>query len=166
MTDEVAPAPDWTVIRKAYEGRKLKVTEIAVKFAVAPATIYRRIDEENWERRHAGSSRAKRRTMLRRLGKLVSRELEALEETAQAAGQGASLADRERLAKVAAGLVKLMESIAGLEAELERTRQAARTSREIGSGDDDALRQRIAQRIIALCSEAPPEADTGKAGSQ
>ena len=166
MTDDAAPAPDWTGIREAYEERRLKVTEIARKFGVAQATIYRRIDEEDWERRHAGATWTKRRAMLRRLGKLVSRELTALEESAQAADEEASLADRERLAKVAAGLVKLMESIAALEAELERTRQAARASAERTGDDDDTLRHRIAQRIIALCSEAPPETDAGPAGPQ
>jgi len=166
MTDEAAPAPDWAAIREAYEDRKLKVTEIAAQFGVAPATIYRRIDDEDWERRHAGGLRAKRRAMVRRLGKLVSRELTALEESAQATGQDASLADRERLAKVAAGLVKLMESITALEAELERTKQATRTSNDRSGVDDDTLRRRIAQRIIALCSEAPAEADTGPPGGE
>lgn len=166
MTDDAAPAPDWTGIREAYEERRLKVTEIARKFGVAQATIYRRIDEEDWERRHAGATWTKRRAMLRRLGKLVSRELTALEQSAQAVDEEASLTDRERLAKVAAGLVKLMESIAALEAELERTRQAARASAERTGDDDDTLRHRIAQRIIALCSEAPPETDAGPAGPQ
>ncbi len=142
------------------------MTEIARKFGVNQATIYRRIDEEDWERRHSGGARARRRATLRRLGKLVSRELEALEDAAQTAGQAASLADRERLAKVAAGLVKLMESITALETELERTKQSARNSTGHSDGDDDELRQRIARRIIALCSETPPEADPGPAGPQ
>lgn len=166
MTDEAAPAPDWAAIRDAYEDRKLKVSEIARTFGVSQQSIYRRIDGQDWERRHAGAAIAKRRAAIRRLSRLVSRELTALEAAANAAGPDAPLADRERLAKVAAGLVKLMESITALEAELERTRQAARNAGERSGEDDDTLRQRIAERILALCAERSVDAGAGKAGRE
>lgn len=165
MTDHEAQAPDWAAIREAYEGRELKVTEIARTYGVSPPTIYRRIEDQEWQRRHAGRSDVKRRTLLRRLGNLVSSELSVLEESAQAGPQDRSLADRERLAKVAAGLVKLMESIAALEAELERARLAARKSRERPDQDDDTRRQSLAERIHRLCEErlaAGGPAETGK----
>ena len=168
MTDHAAPAPDWAAIRETYEGRKLKVTEIAAAFGVSAPTIYRRIEDEDWQRRHNGRQDAKRRGMLRRLGNLVSRELTVLEESAQAGVEDLSLTDRERLAKVAAGLVKLMESIAALEAELNRAaeaRRAARGERGTRNIDDDTRRQSLAERIHRLCDErlaAGSAAKTGK----
>ena len=85
MTDEAAPAPDWAAIRDAYEDRKLKVSEIARTFGVSQQSIYRPIDGQDWERRHAGAAIAKRRAAIRRLSRLVSRELTALEAAANAA---------------------------------------------------------------------------------
>lgn len=167
MTDREAQAPDWAAIREAYEGRELKVTEIARAFKVSAPTIYRRIEEEDWHRRHNGSQGSKRRSMLRRLGNLVSRELTVLEESAQTGVEDLSLVDRERLAKVAAGLVKLMESIAALEAELNRAaeaRRAARGERGTRNIDDDTRRQNLAERIHRLCDERLAAGGASKTG--
>jgi AcrR family transcriptional regulator len=156
---------DWDAIRAAYEGGCGTVAEIAARFAITPPTIYRRIESQGWRTRRARPAGVERGAMLKRLGALVSRELVRLEEATAQQQEPASLSEADRLAKVAAGLVKLLEQISGLERELEQMAQL--TSRRGDNKDinDDALRERLAKRIAELCRQHAGESGADKAQS-
>ena len=100
--------------------------------------------------------------MLKRLDGLVAREMDALEELAASADGKASLAERERLAKAAAGLIKLTETISVLERELSKTAQMCGDPGEHKEEDENSLRQGLAERISELCRKCTSGSGTGK----
>ncbi len=154
---------DWDAIRAAYESGCGTVAEIAARFATTPPTIYRRIEAHGWRTRRARPAEVERGALLKRLGALVGRELERLEEASAQPQAPAALSDADRLAKVAAGLVKLLEQISGLERELEQTVQLVHGRGDNKDMNDDALRERLAKRIAELCRQHTSEGNPDKA---
>jgi hypothetical protein len=153
---------DWDGIRAAYESGLGTVAGIANEFSVSAASIYKRIEREGWRTRHSRGKLRDRKAMLKRLDGLVTREMDALEEIAASTDGKASLAERERLAKVAAGLIKLTETISVLERELNKTARAVGGLDEDKEEDDNALRQGLAKRISELCRQCTPGSSAGK----
>lgn len=153
---------DWDGIRAAYESGLGTVAGIAKEFHVSAASIYKRIEREGWRTRHSRGAVRDRKAMLKRLDGLVTREMDALEELAASADGKASLAERERLAKAAAGLIKLTETISVLERELSKTAQMCDDPGENKEEDENSLRQGLAERISELCRKCTSGSGTGK----
>lgn len=141
---------DWLNIRAAYEGGELSVTSILKHYNISSKTLYKRAEAEAWQTRRVRTPKKANLATLTRLRSIVSSEIEQLEHDIVFTQEVLPLADRERVTKVMAGLIKLLEGIADLEGRLEAVAGQSVIKNSSTGPDEDTLRKRLAERIAGL----------------
>jgi hypothetical protein len=157
---EIMPVQNtWMQIRAAYEGSREPVHKIARRYRVGLKTIYKRIELEGWRTRNINARTTNNLATLARLRRMVVTEVDLVEKDLSGSEGLLPLADRERLTKVMAGVIKLMEGIADLEQRFNKISEDMHADTEQSNLDDDAMRESIAQRIDRMRKQHGTQGD-------
>ena len=153
---------DWQAVRAGYEDPTVSLARLCRDFGLHRTSLNRRAAREGWVRStpRPGRGDASPRTLAGRLRRVVSRQIEHLEQAALAPAKGSALAAGERVAKVAAGLVKVLEQLAQLEGTAGRRRPGP--DKDIAEPDEHHMREQIARRLEALLGGPRDPGDGGE----
>lgn len=141
---------NWAQVRAAYEENAEPVLKVAERFSITGTSLYKRIELEGWNMRRRRKPARQNKATLVRLWRIVTREIDLLEQDMRTDSSILPLAERGRLMKAMTGLLKLMAAIADLEQRFKKISEQVDGEAKTSSGDDDAMRESIAQRIDGL----------------
>lgn len=129
--------PDWAAVKADYCAGERPIKDIAAHHGISPSRIHRRCKQEGWPLRSPGSAVAGRAELIRRMFRVLERQLNLLDIEMEEAGNS----EVQLLGTMVKTLDKLIELDRG-----ERKTEASTRSR----AEMDAIKQRVARRIAEL----------------
>jgi hypothetical protein len=158
----------WAEVRRAYIGRSETVEAIADRFGVPPRALQHRARSEGWPRRRAGSRTPSprtasgtvpaRRRLIRRLFRIIEAELDLMESRMEKQlkdlDRSADIpaVDRERNARAVATLVRSLDQVTEIAADLDRIPGGQPKSADADElfAEADRFRRELAERLATF----------------
>lgn len=129
---------EWDTIKQTYQSTHMPITEICATFDLSPATLYKRIRRQKWEKRTHRKNRLNATAFRERLASILDLKLNEIEQDLA----GAKTSDLTAIAN----LLKLFD---------KSDEQAGANKKSAGLSPKElaVLRQRIADRVNTLRCE-------------
>jgi hypothetical protein len=156
----------WDEVRRAYIGKSETVQAIVDRFGIPLSALHHRAKSEGWPRRRARSQVSARRSLsaasipvrrrlIRRLFRLIETELELMEKRMQKRAEDPNsdkdvpAADHERDARAVGTLVRSLDKVTEIAADLDRITGGKPKSADADElfAEADRFRRELAERL-------------------